>query len=234
MRSPPRALQVLLSCTILFILTCDAPLELDPTEEVASLSQMKALPIEGRVTVLITELFKNRRDKTTALRLWGAVKGRGKGHEEASKAALTELVALTLAKLAEGELNDPFGGSTTTEEGVSIFVDELFDFLGLDPPEIPVEVLELAEDENAGVGIVDSDGGEVRLFDLSNDPAARVDLAADEPARAARMKDLVLRTRARLAPERPTRKRRAGEATMNLLREAGYAGAEDEEEGDEH
>lgn len=75
----------------------------------------------------------------------------------------------------------------------------------------------------------DPAGSEERLFDLAADPRQERDLSDREPARVERMRALVLGARARAAAERPESKRRAGAATMELLRGAGYAGGGEDE-----
>ena len=70
--------------------------------------------------------------------------------------------------------------------------------------------------------------GEERLFELASDPLEQSDRSLSEPERAAALRGAILRELARLAPERPKTKRRAGEATLEVLRGAGYAGGDDE------
>lgn len=72
-------------------------------------------------------------------------------------------------------------------------------------------------------------GGESLLFDLGRDPMERDDLSAEFPDRAEAMRELLARSRAELAAKRPETKVRAGEATLEMLRQAGYAGGDDEQ-----
>ena len=66
--------------------------------------------------------------------------------------------------------------------------------------------------------------GEARLFDLYSDPGEQNDRASEEPERVERLREMTIRERARHAEEQPARKLRAGAATLDLLRAAGYAG----------
>jgi len=74
--------------------------------------------------------------------------------------------------------------------------------------------------------------GEQRLFQLASDPLERDDQSLSEPGRATALRAAILEELARLAPQRPKTKRRAGAATLEVLRGAGYAGGADGE--DEH
>jgi len=73
-----------------------------------------------------------------------------------------------------------------------------------------------------------ADERDLKLYDLSNDPHALHDVAAQHPERAAAMRDRLTERRARLALRRP-RSAGAGAATMEVLRAMGYAGDEDEQ-----
>jgi choline-sulfatase len=75
-------------------------------------------------------------------------------------------------------------------------------------------------------------GGQWRCYDLSTDPGQTRDVSAQHTDRVERMKELIVRRRQSLAGQRPSRKRRAGAATMAMLEAAGYAGGDEGETGD--
>ncbi|MEE8469396.1 MAG: sulfatase-like hydrolase/transferase, partial [Planctomycetota bacterium] len=75
----------------------------------------------------------------------------------------------------------------------------------------------------------DPAGGQVRLFHLERDPREQRDVSAQHPERVQRMRELLLRHRSRAAQDRPLRKRRAGAATLEILRGAGYTGTVEDE-----
>jgi arylsulfatase A-like enzyme len=76
------------------------------------------------------------------------------------------------------------------------------------------------------------EGGQWRLFDVGADPQQRHDLAAEQPEKVERLRELILRRRRGLTAERPKRKQRAGAQTMALLEGAGYTGGAGDEEDD--
>lgn len=71
-------------------------------------------------------------------------------------------------------------------------------------------------------------GGEVRLYDLSQDRAQKNNLARAQPERVERLKRLISEELARLAPQAPRQKPRTGWGTRALLEAIGYASGEDE------
>jgi len=71
-------------------------------------------------------------------------------------------------------------------------------------------------------------GGEVRLYDLSQDRAQKNDLATAEPKRVEQLKRLISEELARLESQAPRQKSRSGWGTRALLEAIGYASGEDE------
>lgn len=68
-------------------------------------------------------------------------------------------------------------------------------------------------------------GGDVRFFDVDADPNELVDLAAEQPAEAARLRNELLERVRLLEESSPLRREyRVGEATRELLERLGYAG----------
>jgi hypothetical protein len=67
-------------------------------------------------------------------------------------------------------------------------------------------------------------GGDLELFDLEHDPEEREDLAAKRPEDAARLRALLLERLAALEARRIGTDVPAGEATLQMLEQLGYAG----------
>ncbi len=79
---------------------------------------------------------------------------------------------------------------------------------------------------------VEVEGPDVRLYELESDPHALRDRANDALDRTAAMRRAIELHQEGLQRRRPTRRVEAGAATMELLHGIGYAGGEDEPEGD--
>jgi arylsulfatase A-like enzyme len=67
-------------------------------------------------------------------------------------------------------------------------------------------------------------GGEVRLYDLSSDPRELRDLAGEQPEAVERLREWIVEQVAELEARRRAPAVRAGEATLEMLRQIGYLG----------
>ena len=86
--------------------------------------------------------------------------------------------------------------------------------------------LNLALDGAPWGGTAPAPGGDLELYDLEHDPREQEDLAANRPEDAARLRALLLERLSALEARRIGTDIPAGEATMRMLEELGYAGGE--------
>jgi len=98
---------------------------------------------QAQINALMHALF-NQPDKKSANKLFAQVKrGMARGDDSYAQAQAAQLVNLATDALNGGRLDDPDG--MTAEEGVALLIDLLFEFVGLDLPDVDPGIFESVE-----------------------------------------------------------------------------------------
>jgi arylsulfatase A-like enzyme len=145
-------------------------------------------------------------------------------------------IAPTLARLAGSEIRDLTGAlelfrAPAASEETILFSTEQGWWNGAQEQSIfglrrGAQVLHYAPEGRDWGATQPAAGGQVRLYDLRNDPDEREDLSAREPERALELKDALLQRIRELEARRPRAVQGSDPATLELLRGIGYVGEE--------